>query len=76
MQQAIVEREFLTLREMQEMLALSRTKCWELVASGQVPAIKVGRSVRVHRRGLEEWIIKHGYTENSELLRLVKGEDE
>ena len=53
MQQAGLDREWLTLREMQEMLSIGRTKAWQLVASGEVPAVKIGRSVRVSRKELE-----------------------
>jgi excisionase family DNA binding protein len=55
-QQAGLDREWLTLREMQEMLSIGRTKAWQLVASGEVPAVKIGRSVRVSRKELEQWL--------------------
>jgi excisionase family DNA binding protein len=61
-QSAPAEREWLTLKEMQEMLAIGRTKAWEIVASGQVRAVKIGRSVRVHRPSLEEWLAQQSYS--------------
>ena len=61
MQQADSEREWLTIREIQKELAIGRTKAWQLVASGAVPAVKIGRSVRVNRRDLEEWLAHQGY---------------
>jgi excisionase family DNA binding protein len=63
MQQAEVERNWITLQEMQDMLSIGRTKAWQLVSSGEVPAVKIGRSVRVDRRGLTEWLSQQGYTE-------------
>jgi len=61
---ATVERdELLTLKEMRELLKCSRTKCWELVASGEIRAVRIGRSVRVSRRSLEEYLEGHAYTE-------------
>ena len=61
MQQAGSDREWLTLREMQEMLSIGRTKAWQLVASGEVPAVKIGRSVRVSRKELEGWLEEQRY---------------
>jgi len=60
-QQTGLDREWLTLREMQEMLAIGRTKAWQLVASGEVPAVKIGRSVRVSRKELEGWLEEQRY---------------
>jgi excisionase family DNA binding protein len=60
-QQAGLDREWLTLREMQEMLSIGRTKAWQLVASGEVPAVKIGRSVRVSRKELEGWLEEQRY---------------
>ena len=61
MQQAGSDREWLTLREMQEMLSIGRTKAWQLVASGEVPAVKIGRSVRISRKELEGWLEEQRY---------------
>ena len=61
MQQRGLDREWLTLREMQEMLSIGRTKAWQLVASGEVPAVKIGRSVRVSRRELGRWLEEQRY---------------
>lgn len=55
--------EWLTLAEMRRFLKLSRTKCWELVASGEIRAVRIGRSVRVSRRSLDEYLERHAYTE-------------
>jgi excisionase family DNA binding protein len=60
-QQVGLDREWLTLREMQEMLSIGRTKAWQLVASGEVPAVKIGRSVRVSRKELEGWLEEQRY---------------
>ena len=36
------------------MLALSRSEVYRLIASGQIPSTRLGRSVRVPRRWVEE----------------------
>jgi excisionase family DNA binding protein len=61
-QRPAAEREWMRLSEMQEMLSIGRTKAWEIVASGQVRAVKIGRSVRVHRPSLERWLAEQSYT--------------
>lgn len=37
----------LTIQETSELLRLSRSKCYELTASGSLPSLKIGGSVRV-----------------------------
>ena len=44
--------------EVGEQLRVSRAKAYELIASGQIPSIKVGSSVRVSSDALREWISK------------------
>jgi excisionase family DNA binding protein len=55
------EREWLTIKEVQEILAIGRTKAWQLVASGEIPAIRIGRSVRISRRDLDAWLRQQRY---------------
>jgi excisionase family DNA binding protein len=40
---------------------LGRTKCYELVATGELEAIKVGRSVRISRASYLEWTRRQRY---------------
>ena len=49
-------QEWLTLRQVQEILGIGSTKAYELVATGVIPSIKVGRSIRVNRQELEGWL--------------------
>jgi excisionase family DNA binding protein len=51
------EREWLTPREVQEMLGIGRTKLYELLTTpGGIPNIKIGRSIRVSQRDLTAWL--------------------
>jgi excisionase family DNA binding protein len=61
-QRSAVEGEWLTLKQMQEILSLGKTKCWELVATGQIEAVRIGRSVRVNRKSLEQFLASNTYT--------------
>jgi len=38
-----------------------RTKAYELVATGELPAVRIGRCIRVNRRKLDEWLLAQRY---------------
>jgi excisionase family DNA binding protein len=38
------------------LLQLSRSQVYLLLASGEIPSIKIGRLRRIHRRDLDEWL--------------------
>jgi excisionase family DNA binding protein len=48
----------LTVRQVEAALQLGRTRTYELLRSGQLPALRVGRLIRVSRVALEEWIAR------------------
>lgn len=37
-------------------LRIARSRAYELVADGEIPSVRIGRSVRVNRRELERWL--------------------
>ena len=42
--------------EVARLLGLGRSKVFAMLAAGELPAIRIGRSVRVPRVALERWI--------------------
>jgi excisionase family DNA binding protein len=54
--EAIDDVRLLRISEVAELLRISRTKVYELVANGDIPSLHVGRSRRVPVRALAEWI--------------------
>jgi len=42
--------------EVGRILDLSRSKTYQLLASGELPSIRAGKSIRVPRAALEKWI--------------------
>ena len=42
--------------EAAELVGVSRTKMYELIAAGDMPTIKIGSAVRVPADALREWI--------------------
>lgn len=56
------EREWLTLREMQQMLGIGHTKAYELVTTpGGIPSVRIGRAIRINRRDLTDWLEQQKY---------------
>jgi excisionase family DNA binding protein len=53
--------EWHSVKDLMALTGLGRTKCYELVASGELEAIKAGRSVRVSRASFEEWTRRRRY---------------
>lgn len=56
-----VEPQWWIVTELRIVSGLGRTKYYELIASGELEAIKVGRAVRVSRASFEEWTRRQRY---------------
>ncbi len=59
------EQEFISLNHLQEILGIGRTKAYDLVASGELPAIRVGRVIRVRRADLDRWTERQSYVDTA-----------
>jgi excisionase family DNA binding protein len=46
----------LTAHDLEGVLRLGRTRVYELLRSGELPVIRVGRNIRVSRDALRRWI--------------------
>jgi len=46
----------LTVADVQAETGLGRTTVYALLASGELPAVRIGRAVRISRVSLEVWI--------------------
>jgi excisionase family DNA binding protein len=52
-------REWLRVPEAAELLGLPRTRMYELIQQGHLPAVRIGeRSIRVNRRELETFLLE------------------
>ncbi|MBV7294538.1 helix-turn-helix domain-containing protein [Corynebacterium sp. TAE3-ERU12] len=47
---------FLTVAEVAEIMRVSKMTVYRLVHSGELPAVRVGRSFRVHETAVEEYL--------------------
>lgn len=57
------QHEWLKVPEVAEVLRIARSRAYELVADGEIPAVKIGRSVRVNRKELDRWLADQRYTD-------------
>ena len=48
--------QVLTIPEVADLLKLSRAQVYALTARGDIPSVRIGRSVRVRRDRLEHWL--------------------
>jgi excisionase family DNA binding protein len=53
--------EWLSLKDVQQLLGIGRTKAYELVGTGELPAVRIGRCIRINRRELDEWLHRQRY---------------
>ena len=55
---SIGERTWLTVPQVAEELHIPRTRAYELIARGELPAVRIGeRSIRVNRQELERFLL-------------------
>ncbi len=54
--QAEIVREWLTYKEAEQLVGLSRTTLWKMISVGEIEHRKVGRAVRINRRSLEAYM--------------------
>jgi excisionase family DNA binding protein len=58
-----VEREFYSLKEVQTILGCGQSKIYDMVGKGELPAVKLGRVLRIHRADLADWRERNRYGE-------------
>jgi excisionase family DNA binding protein len=54
--QAEITREWITYREAERLVGLSRTTLWKLIGTGEIECRRVGRAVRINRASLEAYM--------------------
>ena len=55
------QQDWLKVPKVAEVLRIARSRAYELVAGGKIPAVKIGRSVRVSCKELDRWLEEHRY---------------
>jgi len=54
--QANIVRTWLSYKEAEQLVGLSRTTLWKLISAGEIEYRKVGRAVRINRESLEAYM--------------------
>ena len=61
MSTTIATKEWLTLTDLCELLGIGRTLAYQLVAEHTIPAVRIGRAIRVRKADVEEWLAENRY---------------
>ena len=57
---SVGQKRWLTVPEAAEELRIPRTRCYELIQRGELPAVRIGeRSIRVNRLELEKFLLEN-----------------
>ena len=52
-------REWLRVPEAADLLGIPRSRCYELIQHGELPAVRIGeRSIRINRAELERFLLE------------------
>lgn len=60
----VIERSWLNPNEVRDYAGIGRTKLWELLSEGSIEGAKVGRSVKVSRSSIDEYMQRNSYAES------------
>lgn len=63
MEQTEVRTEYLTYEQARQLTGLSRQTIWRAIKSGDVKAFRIGRSVKISRSSLEEYVRAEPFAE-------------
>jgi excisionase family DNA binding protein len=57
---SVGQKSWLTVPEAAQELRIPRSRCYELIQRGELPAVRIGeRSIRVHRLELEKFLLEN-----------------
>jgi excisionase family DNA binding protein len=54
-------QKWLSIRQLQDLLNIGHTKAYSLVASGEIPSVKIGRIIRINQQDLSDWLNQQKY---------------
>lgn len=65
--------DVLTIPQMAEFLQIGTTKAYEMSHWRGFPAIRIGRSIRVPKKALMEWLEQQHQREQEPMLTAIRG---
>ena len=57
----ISTKEWLSVADLCQLLGIGRTLAYQLVAEHTIPAVRVGRAIRVRKADVEQWLEENRY---------------
>lgn len=60
------QEQYVSVEEMARMLSLSKNKAYNVLASGEIEAVRLGKSVRVNKASLDAYLRQHPYAKREE----------
>ena len=63
MEKATPGSEWITVKEMQRMLSIGKTKAYAILREEDIDAASIGTAIRVNRASLDRWLTEQRYPE-------------
>ncbi len=60
-----MDKMLLKPHEAQQTLGIGRSRVYEMLATGELPSIRIGHSIRIPVKALEEWVEKQYLSRNN-----------
>ncbi|MCK4782874.1 MAG: helix-turn-helix domain-containing protein [Desulfobacteraceae bacterium] len=54
-----IRKRLLTARDIAYLMQISKSKAYDLMRSGEIPAVRIGRSIRVREEDIDQYIEDH-----------------
>jgi excisionase family DNA binding protein len=51
----------LTVQEAADFLRVTQARAYQLLRSGMIPEVRIGRQIRISENALHEWVARGGY---------------
>jgi excisionase family DNA binding protein len=62
MAQETLDSEWITVKQMQHLLSLGRSKAYEILSQEEeIEVAQIGTAIRINKASLQSWIRKHRY---------------
>ena len=61
-----MDHEMLKVDDVAALLKLGRTKVYQLVAEGELPAVRIGKVLRISAEALQKWLSTQAVTTGRE----------
>jgi DNA binding domain, excisionase family len=59
-----MEKMTMTVNEMAMALGIGKNVAYELIKKGRVPALKIGRQIRIPKKSFDDWLIGEAQANN------------